>query len=295
MARTPDAILTLDPRRVKPFADQPRKRFRGIKELAESIRVVGQVTPIIVTECKENGYDAELVDGERRLRACLLGKMPVKAVLEQDGDAADRYMRSVAANFCRQAHDAVEIMEAIQALHDAGKTYRQIAAAFGKGTGFVNQYVQLRRLAPPVLDLLKVPADGDPSAPARKRKRARLPLSVAMILVPLEQRLQLKAARVILEAKMGMAEARTYVHKLARSKGVPTRDHRSHYDRFKSVRSAVETCYHTVERYLTMPGSQVKALVSGAPEGERRTLAERLDKLCDSLLMFHDELVKGED
>ena len=106
-------ILKLDPARVKPFADNPRKRFRGIKQLAESIRLIGQVTPIVVTRSRENGFDAELVDGERRLRACLVGKMPVKAVIEGDDKVADRYVRSVAANFCRQGHDAVEIMEAV--------------------------------------------------------------------------------------------------------------------------------------------------------------------------------------
>ena len=34
----------LDPFRVKPFKDQPRKRFRGIAKLAASIRRIGQVT-----------------------------------------------------------------------------------------------------------------------------------------------------------------------------------------------------------------------------------------------------------
>ena len=102
-------VLRLEPRRVKPFAKNPRKRFRGIPQLAESILAVGQITPIIVAPCGEGGYDAELVDGERRLRACLLAKVPVTAILDGNGRVADRYVRSVAANFCRQGHDAVEI------------------------------------------------------------------------------------------------------------------------------------------------------------------------------------------
>ena len=44
--------LLLDPFRVKPFADQPRKRFRDIPQLAASIRLAGQVTPIVVTTCR---------------------------------------------------------------------------------------------------------------------------------------------------------------------------------------------------------------------------------------------------
>jgi len=71
----PQTFLLLDPFRVKPFADQPRKRFRGIEQLAKSIRLVGQVTPIVVTPCRESGFDAELVDGERRLQACRMPKI----------------------------------------------------------------------------------------------------------------------------------------------------------------------------------------------------------------------------
>lgn len=48
-------VVSLNPRMVKPFADQPRKRFRGIPRLAESIQAVGQITPIVVTVCHEPG------------------------------------------------------------------------------------------------------------------------------------------------------------------------------------------------------------------------------------------------
>jgi len=76
-------FLILDPQTVKPFTDQPRKRFRGIPQLAESIRLAGQVTPIVVTRLEPalNGYRYELTDGERRLQACLAAGLKVKAVL----------------------------------------------------------------------------------------------------------------------------------------------------------------------------------------------------------------------
>jgi len=287
---TAGQIVELDPRRVKPFADQPRKRFRGIKQLAESIRLVGQITPVIVTPCSEDGYDAELIDGERRLRACLLGNMPIKAILESDGDAAERYVRSVAANFCRQGHDAVEILEAVLALKAAGRTVAEIAGIFGKTASWVAQYMQLRKLVPEVLEQLKAP--GDEVTKSQRRRRGRMTLSVALLLTPMPPQLQVKAMRGIMVGKMSMAEARTFVYKMAAGKGKQVGARQSPRERFKSVRSAVDNCYHVVERYLTMPGSHIKTLVSTAAYGEKRALADRLDKLCESLLMFHDELVK---
>jgi len=102
-------FVMFDPGRVKPFADQPRKRFRGIKQLAESIRLVGQVTPIVVTPYRENGFDAELIDGERRLQACRLSNLRIKAVIEDCASPADRcgsgtYCRGTTADRAQAAH-----------------------------------------------------------------------------------------------------------------------------------------------------------------------------------------------
>src|SRR3989344_916572 len=78
-------VFLLDPNRVRPFPDQIRKRFRGIPELAQSIKAVGQTTPIKVRLLEDGGdFDAELVDGERRLRACLSISRHVKAIVDDD-------------------------------------------------------------------------------------------------------------------------------------------------------------------------------------------------------------------
>lgn len=113
-------VYQFDPKRVKPFADQPRKRFRGISKLADSIRLIGQITPIVVTPCEEEGYE-----------------------------------------------------------------------------------------------------------------------------------------------------------------------------RFRSIFAAVETCCHTLDRYLDMPGTRIKEMISMAPSKERKALSVMLESLCEKLLMFSDALVKS--
>lgn len=285
-------IVILDPRRVKPFADQPRKRFRGIPKLAESIRAVGQVTPIVVTACQEPGYDAELVDGERRLRACLFGKMPVRAVVEtrQHGGVIDRYIKSVAANFCRQSHDAVEVMEAVLTLKRTGKTREEIAAIFGKTVAWVAQHSSLAKLAPAVLEELKVAGDEMKLTRKQQRKRGRLTLSVALLLVALPHDQQIKALRMIQAGKLSMVAARNAVHRLAASRGAQVGKNMTWSSKFRAVETAVGNCACVIERWLTMPGAEIRSLVNAATPKERTRLAEKLETLCEQLLMLSDEM-----
>ncbi len=280
-------IVELDPSRVKPFADQPRKRFLGIAKLAESIRTVGQVTPILVTDCADPEFEAELVDGERRLRACLQGGMKVRAIFD-NSKAEERHLHSMAANFCRQAHDAVEIMEAVLEVKKSGRTEKQIAAAFGKSVTWVAQHASLQRLSPAVLDELKVTAD--------KRKRAerlkggRLTFSLALLLVPLPTRQQLSVLGRIKAGKMSLAQARTFVRREAGEMGVQVGRRQTSQMRFQAVHTAVKTCSHVVDRYLDMPGSEINALVRGAMPDDKRKLKSVLDGLCERLLMLSDAL-----
>jgi len=287
------SVVSLAPERVKPFAGQPRKRFRGVKQLADSIRLIGQVTPIIVTPCEEDGFVAELVDGERRLLACRLLRRPVLAVLDSDPGAAERYARSVAANFCRQGHDAVEIMEAVLTLKADGRTNNEIAEIFGKTHSWVCSYLLLQRLHPDVLDQLKVEGDEAKLSRREKRRRGRMTLSLALLLAPLDQRVQVKAMLTILDRKMSLAAARTFVHRMAGATGLTIGKKMTAPQRFRAIRSAVENCGHVVERYLTMPGSQIRSLVAGAVLRERREMAKLLESLCESLLMLADELDKA--
>lgn len=284
-------VYDLDPARVKPFADQPRKRFRGIAKLAESIRLVGQVTPIEVTACDAAGYDAELVDGERRLRACLSGGMTVRAIFS-DTRSENRYVRSIAANFCRQDHDAVEIMEAVTRLKNAGRTTEEIAGIFGKTGAWVSQYHSLRRLHPEVLEELKIAGDEVKQSKHQLRRKGRMTTQIALLLVTLPEREQVRMMRTIRDRKMSIAKARTFVRGTAAKKGIVVGKKLSSDSQFKSLRTAVENCSYVVDRYLDMPGTRIEPLIKSASRRERHDLAKLLDGLCTNLLMFHDALIK---
>jgi len=287
-----EACIELDPRRVKPFAGQPRKRFRRIKQLAESIRTVGQVTPIVVTACEEDGFDAELVDGQRRLEACLEGNMLVKAVVGGDLAAGDRYVRSVAANFCRQNHDAVEIMEAVLTMKANGRTTEEIGGVFGKTVSWVLQYASLRKLAPEVIERLKVPGDEAKLTRAQRRAGGKMTFSLALLLVPLPPSIQLKAMGGILAGKMGLAEARTFVHRLAAGQGQQVGKRVSPRGQFQAVSTAVANCSHVVTRYLDAPWIEIQRLLRTATRQERKLVGKQLETLRERLLMLSEEIKK---
>lgn len=286
-------LVTLDPARVKPFADQPRKRFFGIAQLAASIRAVGQVTPIVVSCCAEPGYDAELVDGERRLRACLTGGMPVQAVFETAADGerfCERFARSVAGNFCRQAHDPPEIMEAIAVLKQTGKTGREIAAICGKTTSWVAQYGQLSKCAPEILDQLKAPAEG--TTKRQRRVPGRITFAMALALSPLPHAMQLQAAAEIRKKRMGLNEARTYLARFGDRRKLRIGRETAPHQQFRAVSSAIAQCSHVVGRYLDIPGVEIGPMIRNAAPDERKRVADLCESLCASLLAFGDALVK---
>lgn len=282
-------VERLDPARVMPFAEQPRKRFRGIAKLAESIRLVGQITPIVVTRCDDPRYDAELVDGERRLRACLLGGMKVRAIFDEDAFQG-RYARSIAANFCRQEHDAVEIMEAVTALLGQGLPGAEVAAMFGKTASWVSQYASLRKLHPQVLDQLKVAGDEQRQTKKELRAKGRMTLSLALLLVPFPQERQRSLLTAIRSRKMSLAQARTFVSRDAAEQGVKVGKRLSERKRLGAILSAVENCSHVAERYLRLPGSEIGPLIRSADRMERKEISEKLERLCESLLMLSDAL-----
>lgn len=286
-----DRVFELDPARVKPFADQPRKRFRDIDKLAQSIRTAGQVTPILVTDCADRDFDAELVDGERRLRACLVGGMKVRAIFDSV-DGASRYLRSAVANFCRQAHDSVEIMEVVMRLRESGMSDREITGAFGKTTSWVASYASLRKLSPVVLEELKVAGDEQRQSKTERRRRGRLSLSLALLLVSLPPQKQLKFLNRIRAGRMSMQQARTFIHREAADMGIAVGTRQSTRAKFKALTTAVENCSHVADRYLRMPGVEINALISAASKAEKKLLAQWLEKLCESLLMLSDALGK---
>lgn len=124
-------------RDIQPNPQQPRRDFdkASLEELAESIKNVGLIQPIVVEEIKPGRY--YIIDGERRWRACKLidGLNSIEVVVREvlpDGDK-DRLTQAVVANVQRQDLNAIEEARAYKKLMvEYGLSVNKIAIMTGK-------------------------------------------------------------------------------------------------------------------------------------------------------------------
>ena len=293
-------IVTIDPFRVKVFNLQPRKRFRNIEALAEGINKSGQTTPVLLMLLHNDPqYDAQLIDGERRLRACQLLNRPIRGEVHPPCSEDEQLEKSVAANFGREGHDALETAEIVLALKERGKTLDEIAAICNHSKGWVQQYLSLWKLDEAVRTLLVIPEETKPSEGVIPKKRkfhrkTRLTFSLALLLTSLSVDLQLKAAHNITTKELSLAAARRYVLNLQRKSGVlserNSRDGHKTKERVDNLVSLLERTRESIGIYNDMPSSEFDDIfVPAAPLtrkcaiGEGRKLIKDLEVLLSAL------------
>jgi ParB family chromosome partitioning protein len=141
---------------IYPSPEQPRRRFEEAKlaELADSIKVHGIITPLVVRARAGGGYF--LIAGERRWRAAQkagLHQLPV-VLQEVDGQAA--FERAIVENLQRADLGPLEEAAAFQRLVDEfGLTQDQVADRIGKDRSTVANVLRLLKLPPVVRQLVE--------------------------------------------------------------------------------------------------------------------------------------------
>ena len=157
-AATAPAVLKIDPKDVKcfnldPFVIdrspwQPRQEFpkEEIQALGESILAQGQLTPILVRPGLAGQF--ELIDGERRFRACQA--VGVKTIRAECINATDAEVRAMvlAAALQRKDLNAIEEARAFQAAIAAGDAAgpTELAKQLGVSQGHVSNRLRLLEL-----------------------------------------------------------------------------------------------------------------------------------------------------
>lgn len=134
---------------------QPRIGFDevGLSELAESIRRVGVVQPILVRPREAGGY--EIVAGERRWRAAkLAGLVEIPAIVKPLSDAESAEW-AVIENVQREDLNPIERGVAMQGLIDRfGLTQAQVAERVGIDRSTVANLIRLTELEPSIRDMI---------------------------------------------------------------------------------------------------------------------------------------------
>lgn len=143
--------------KITPNRFQPRKEFKPkeLEELAESIDNQGLIQPITVRKISDvEGFDYELIAGERRFRATrdILGKDKIRAIIKTMTDEASQEA-AITENLQRQDLNPIEEANAILQLMDMHSlTQEQVAKRLGKSRSFVANVIRLVRLNKDVIN-----------------------------------------------------------------------------------------------------------------------------------------------
>jgi ParB family chromosome partitioning protein len=150
-----DRVLSIRLQDIDPNRDQPRRAFdeEALRELADSIRAVGVVQPILVSRA---GARYSIIAGERRFRAArMAGLLEIPAIV-RDYDSARRLEIALIENLQRADLNPVEEAMGVRALiKECNYTQEQAAERLGKSRPAIANLLRLLTLPRPVLELLK--------------------------------------------------------------------------------------------------------------------------------------------
>lgn len=121
----------------------------GIRELADSIRDKGLLSPIMVRRQANGGF--ELIAGQRRFLACQQLQMPsISAIVRDDLDDTDATVISLVENVHRADMSPIDKARAYQRIHDRYGTYAEVARQAGVSAQTVKKYLSLLALHPAI-------------------------------------------------------------------------------------------------------------------------------------------------
>jgi len=135
--------------------NQPRERFddAALASLAESIRAVGVIQPVVVRPLPDGRF--ELIAGERRVRACRLAGLGDVPAVVKDCDDRTSAEAALIENLQREDLNPIERSDAIRGLIDRfGLTQKDVAQRVGLERSSVTNLLRLGELEAPIKDML---------------------------------------------------------------------------------------------------------------------------------------------
>lgn len=132
---------------ITPNPRQPREIFdeEALAELADSIRVVGLLQPIVVRPVRPGRY--EIVMGERRWRACQLAELELVPAIVRETSDTDLLRDALIENLHREQLNVLEEAAAYQQLlDDFSVTHEELARRVGRSRPHISNTIRLLKL-----------------------------------------------------------------------------------------------------------------------------------------------------
>ena len=153
-AREVDEVKLLPITDIDPNRDQPRRSFdeTALAELAQSIRAVGVLQPIIVAE-RDGRY--VIIAGERRYRAARLAEQETIPAIVRNWDEQKRLEAALIENLQRDDLNPIEEAMGVKGLMEqTGMTQEEAAQRLGKSRPALANLLRLLTLHPMVRQML---------------------------------------------------------------------------------------------------------------------------------------------
>ena len=150
-----EAVFQIEVEKIKPNPHQPRKVFNqeALQDLANSIREMGIIQPLIVTKAEkanETGTEVtyQLIAGERRLMAAkTVGLERVPVIVRFVPQEKEKLEMAIVENMQRTDLNAIEAARSCAKLaEEFGLTQREIAARLGKSRETISNLMRLLNL-----------------------------------------------------------------------------------------------------------------------------------------------------
>lgn len=141
---------------IEPNRDQPRKVFNeeGLNELADSIKQMGIIEPLIVQK-KKDSKRYEIIAGERRFRAARIAGLKQVPVVVRDYADKDILTIAILENIQREDLNPIEEAQAYKRLMDESKmTQEAVADRLSKSRTAITNSLRLLKLAKDVRDMI---------------------------------------------------------------------------------------------------------------------------------------------
>jgi len=206
-SRSGESVFHIEIEKIHSNPYQPRKTFneKELNELAQSIREVGVIQPIIVSKIVreiEDGTSVEyqLVAGERRLMASkILGFERIPAIIRRVDSKQKELELALIENIQRSNLSPLESAKSFARLSDEfGLTQREIATRVGKSRETVANTMRLLQLSSEIQDALRNGVINE--------SQARTLLTIS------DPTGQKNAFDRLLSGKMSVRELRTQIH-----------------------------------------------------------------------------------
>lgn len=258
---------------IRPFPDQPRKYFdeEKLKELAASIKAVGQLVPGQVREANSNGspYKYELIDGQRRWHALAIADVSdMKVIVVNIKDREEQFLISVVANFGRAEHGPLEIANAIERFRKNGKTVSQVAEIFARSEPWVYQHLKVLQLVPEVQEMMspKIPED------------RRLLFSTALMLADVPPDLQKAIADQIVGGNLKLSQARNLIRRRAEKMGFRVgSSKRTPREDYENLCNLIRRMCRELEIFEEMPRSFFEKMFQFRDKGDHERVVRKME------------------